>query len=104
VLLPGLYADATIRLEHKENAVTVPLQAVDRNGDQTTVDVVGPSNQIEARPIVLGIQTATNAEVLSGLKEAEVIVVSDRSSLKAGQAVQPKGVDPIPYRNPDEQH
>src|SRR5208283_1804279 len=33
VLLPGLYAEATIRLEHKESALAVPLQAVDHNGD-----------------------------------------------------------------------
>jgi RND family efflux transporter MFP subunit len=102
VLLPGLYADATIRLEHKENAVTVPLQAVDRNGDRATVDVVGASNKIEARTVSLGIQTATDAEVLSGLAEGELIVVSDRSSLRAGQAVAPKAVEPMPYQNPDE--
>jgi len=104
VLLPGLYADATVRLERKEGAVTVPFQAVDRNGDQTTVDVVGPSKQIETRPVVLGIQTATDAEILCGLKEGELVVISDRSSLKAGQFVQPKDVDLMPYRNPDEQH
>jgi len=104
VLLPGLYADATIRLEHKENAVTVPLQAVDRNGERATVDVVDASKKIETRAVVLGIQTATDAEVLSGLTEGELIVVSDRSSLKAGQAVLPKSIDLMPYQNPDEQH
>ena len=102
VLLPGLYADATLRLEHKENAVSVPLQAVDRNGDRATVDVVDASNKIESRPVSLGIQTATDAEVLSGLTEGETIVVTDRSSLRAGQVVQPKAIEPMAYQNPDE--
>jgi RND family efflux transporter MFP subunit len=104
VLLPGLYAEATIRLEHKDNAVAVPLQAVDHNADTTTVDVVDPSNKIEMRPIMLGIQTATDAEVISGLKEGELIVVSDRSSLKAGQEVKPNLIELMQYKNPDEPH
>jgi RND family efflux transporter MFP subunit len=104
VLLPGLYADATITLERKGNTVAVPLQAVDRNGDSSTVYVVGPSNQLESRDVTLGIQTATDAEVLSGLKEGDLVVVSDRSSLKNGQAVQPKMVELTQYQSPDDQH
>jgi RND family efflux transporter MFP subunit len=104
VLLPGLYADATIQLEHKPDALAVPLQAVDHNGDRTTVDVVNASNTIEIRQVVIGIQTATDAEVLSGLKEGDLIVVSDRSSLKGGQVIQPKQIDLMQYSSPDEQH
>jgi RND family efflux transporter MFP subunit len=104
LLLPGLYADATIQLENKQGALAVPLQAVDHNGDQAVVDVVSASNTIEIRPVALGIQTATDAEVLSGLKEGDAVVVSDRSSLKAGQAVQPKVIDLPQYHNPGEQH
>jgi len=104
VLLPGLYADATIQLEHKPNALAVPLQAVDHNGDRTTVDVVDALNKIEIRQVVLGIQTSTDAEVLNGLNEGDQVVVSDRSSLKAGQMVQPKPVDLIQYRSAEEQH
>jgi RND family efflux transporter MFP subunit len=104
VLLPGLYADATIQLEHKQDAVAVPLQAVDRKGEGVTVDVIDASNKVEIRQIVIGIQTATDAEVLSGLKEGDLVVVSDRSSLKAGQTVQPKPVELMQYRSPEEQH
>jgi len=104
VLLPGLYADATITLEKKDNAVAVPLQAVDQENGRATVDVVDASNRIEMRQISLGIQTATDAEVLSGLQQGELVVVSDRSGLKAGQPVQPKLTDLIQYRSSEEQH
>lgn len=104
VLLPGLYADATITLENKPSALAIPLQAVDRTADSTTVDVVGPSNTIETRAVSLGVQTATDAEVISGLKEGESIVVSDRSGLRKGQAVQPKTIELVPYQSPDEPH
>ena len=101
-LLPGLYADATIQLEHKQDALAVPLQAVDHNGERTLVDVVDASNRIEARQVVLGIQTPTDAEVISGLNEGDLVVVSDRSSLKAGQTVQPKAVDLMQYQGSDQ--
>jgi len=91
-LVPGLYAEAKITLERKDNALAVPIQALNQ-GDQNTVYVVTPSNKVEVRPVTLGIQTANEAEVLSGLKEGESIVVSDRSALKAGQEVQPKVVE-----------
>jgi RND family efflux transporter MFP subunit len=104
VLLPGLYADATIQLEHKQDALAVPLQAVDHNGDRTTVDVVDALNKIEIRQVVLGIQTSTDAEVLNGLNQGDQVVVSDRSSLKSGQTVQSKPVDLIQYRSPEDQH
>jgi len=101
ILLPGLYAEATITLEKKNNTLAVPIQAVDQ-GDRNTVYVVTPSNKIEIRPITLGIQTATDAEVLSGLKEGESIVVSDRSGLKAGQDVQPKVIELVQYQGQEE--
>ncbi|MGB6946118.1 MAG: efflux RND transporter periplasmic adaptor subunit [Bryobacteraceae bacterium] len=99
VLLPGLYADATITLEKRDNVNAVPLQALDQNNGKTTVDVVDASNKIQVRPIQIGIQTPTDAEVLSGLQEGDQVVVSDRSGLKAGQSVRPKMVDLIQYKN-----
>jgi RND family efflux transporter MFP subunit len=104
VLLPGLYAEATVTLEKKDDAIAVPLQAVDQENGQAMVDVVDASNKIERRRIMLGIQTATDAEVISGLEEGEMVAVSDRSGLKAGQAVQPKIINLMQYQNSEEQH
>lgn len=87
VLMPGLYADATITLEKKNDALTIPLQAVTQNGNGATVDVVTPENRIEVRPIQLGLESANLAEVVSGLRNGEKVVVSDRASLKAGNMV-----------------
>jgi RND family efflux transporter MFP subunit len=99
-LLPGLYAQATIALEQKSNAIAVPLQALSQANGQTTVDVVNASNRIEVRSLQIGIQTDTDAEVLSGLQEGEAVVVSDRSSLKAGEPVRPKEIELVPYKEP----
>jgi RND family efflux transporter MFP subunit len=104
ILLPGLYAEATLTLEKKDNAVAVPLQAVDQEDNRATVYIVDAANKIEVRPIVLGTQTPTDAEVVSGLQEGELVVVSDRSGLKAGQPAQAKITDLMQYRSTEEQH
>jgi hypothetical protein len=64
--------------------------------------VVDSSNKLENRPVVLGIQTAADAEVISGLQEGETIVVSDRSGLKPGEEVRPKVIDMVDYQGSGE--
>ena len=58
-----------------------------------------PANKIEDRQVTLGIQTANDAEVLSGLQEGEQVVVSDRSGLKAGEEVSPQVVELMQYQS-----
>ena len=99
LLVPGLYAEATVVLEKLDNALAVPLQAVDHDGDASMVDVVGPSGKIESRQVKLGLQTATDAAIVSGLNQGEMIVVSDRSGLKAGQQVSPKVIELLKYQD-----
>jgi RND family efflux transporter MFP subunit len=102
LLVQGLYAEATITLETKKNVLYVPVQAIDHNGDRTTVFVVSSANKLETRPLVLGIETSTDAEVVSGLEEGDLVVVSDRSSLKEGEEVQPKMIELMNYQNQEE--
>jgi RND family efflux transporter MFP subunit len=102
VLIPGMYADADITLEHKEDIPSVPLQAVNHEGDKTTVFVVNANNEIEDRPVSLGLQSATDAEIVSGLSAGEQVVVSDRSGLKPGQKVKPQVVTVMQYHESQE--
>jgi len=97
VLVPGLYAEADLVLEHKEDIPTIPLQAVNHAGDKTTVFVVTGDNQLEDRPVRLGIQTANDAEIVAGLHEEEMVVVSDRAGLKAGEKVSPQIVQVMQF-------
>jgi len=97
-LMPGLYAEADVLLEHREEIPAIPLQAINHEGDKTTVLVVNADNEIEDRLITLGIQTATDAEVLTGLNEGEQVVVSDRSGLKPGQKIHPQIVQMMQYQ------
>jgi RND family efflux transporter MFP subunit len=102
VLIPGMYAEATITLEQKAGVLAVPLQAVDHQGDQTTVYVTAPSGKVEIRTVTLGIQTEKEAEVLSGLEDGDLVVVSERSGLKSGEEVRPKIVESVEYQDPEQ--
>src|ERR1017187_10313304 len=103
VLTPGLSADADGALGHRDDIPPVPLQAVNHEGNKTTVFVVGQNSEIEDRPITLGLQTANDAEVVSGLKEGEEVVVSDRSGLKPGETVHPQVVQIMQYQESSQQ-
>lgn len=102
VLVPGLYAEADLVLEHKEDIPTIPLQAVNHEGDKTTVFIVTANNQLEDRPVSLGIQTANDAEVVAGLHDGEMVVVSDRAGLKPGEKVSPQLVQVMQYHENQE--
>ena len=98
LLMPGLYAEADVSLEHREDIPVVPLQAINHGSEGTTVLVVNRDHEIEDRPIKLGIQTASDAEVVSGLNPEEQVVVSDRSGLKPGQKVRPQPIEIMKYQ------
>ncbi|HEX3682924.1 MAG TPA: efflux RND transporter periplasmic adaptor subunit [Bryobacteraceae bacterium] len=99
-LIPGVYAEARLTLNSKGNALTIPVQAIDREGDHTAAFVVDSSNRIQICPVVLGIEDSSEnyAEVLSGLNEGEKVVVGDRSGLQTGEVVRPQQATPAAYQ------
>ena len=103
VLLPGLYAEAELHLDRKDNIPCVPVQALSHRGDKTTVLVVNADGILEQRPVEIGLETSSDAEIVSGLNEGEQVVVSDRSGLKAGQKVHPQTVVAPEYQEGDAQ-
>jgi RND family efflux transporter MFP subunit len=103
LLLPGLYADADLNLEHEQNVPTVPVQALNHEGEKITVFVVDGNGVLQDRSVQVGLETASDAEIASGLNEGEQVVVSDRSGLKAGQKVHPQEVSTMQYHEESNQ-
>ena len=97
LLMPGMYAETTLTLEAKQNILTVPMEAVNHEGEQTTVYLVSPGGKVEDRPITLGLETSTDAEVVSGLVEGDAVIVSDRSGLKVGEEARPQTVEMLQF-------
>ena len=67
VLLPGLYAEAEFELEHEHDVPSVPIQALNHEGEKTTFLVDNGNGEIEERTVQVGLQTASDAEIISGL-------------------------------------
>lgn len=89
-LTPGMYADTTIELEHKENALSVPVQAVVQDANEHYVLVVDDQDRVRKRQVDLGEQTSNAAEILHGLSEKERVIVGGQSNYQVGEVVKPR--------------
>jgi RND family efflux transporter MFP subunit len=92
VLIPGMYAQASLTLDRRDRVLTIPVPAVDFGSDEISgqVVVVTPENRIEMRKVQLGLQNESKVEVRSGLQENEIVVTGNRTNLRSGQQVRPK--------------
>jgi RND family efflux transporter MFP subunit len=98
VLMPGMYAEVNLTLDHRNQALALPVVAVDMDnldsggGTLQTgqVMIVTPNNRVEKRRVTLGIETANHVEIRSGLNEGDSVVLSGRAGLQPGQEVRPK--------------
>jgi RND family efflux transporter MFP subunit len=106
-MVPGMYAEVRLNLDRRKGALAIPLSAVDLSGSDIIqqpkggdsgstsarkgkVMVVLPNNRIEIRNVSVGLETANKIEVLTGLKDGDLVVIGGRSSLQSGQEVRPK--------------
>jgi RND family efflux transporter MFP subunit len=89
-LIPGMYTETRLSLREKRNALTIPLEAVSRNGDDATVLAVNTQNIVEERHIRLGLEDRARVEVLSGLTDGDRVIIGNRAEFHNGERIQPK--------------
>jgi len=87
-LIPGMYATVVLKADQRPHAVAIPTEAV--SAGKSTVFVVNADNEVEQRTITLGMETPTKYEVLSGVKEGDLVLIGNTSQLKPGEKVEPK--------------
>lgn len=94
-LVPGMYASVKIPLHTAANVLTLPIQAVVAGtSGEGSVLVVNGSNHVEKRSVKLGLESSTDYEIVSGLREGEMVVFGEQEQYKAGQLVQPNLTNP----------
>jgi RND family efflux transporter MFP subunit len=86
-LRPGLYAYATVVLEERMDARTIPTTSVFKVQDAPFCVVVSDKKAIR-RPVVLGLSDGTRTEIVSGLEGTELVVKANAASLSDGQPVE----------------
>jgi RND family efflux transporter MFP subunit len=92
-LVDGMYAETTLILNQKKNALTIPIEAVQRDESGSTVLVVDHEGRIRERQVKLGEEGNSRVEVLSGLAEKDEVVIGNHSQFSPGQLVQPRIID-----------
>jgi RND family efflux transporter MFP subunit len=83
-LRPGLYAYATIVAEEHRDALTVPAKTIVEEDGKPRCVVVA-DGKAARRPVVLGLNYPTRAEVVSGLAAEDAVVKANAASLADGQ-------------------
>ena len=94
-LVPGMYASVKIPLHSAAKVLTLPIQAIQAGETgKGTVLVVNGNNEIETRNVAVGLQSASQVEITSGLQENETVIFGSQGQFKNGELVFPKLVVP----------
>jgi multidrug efflux pump subunit AcrA (membrane-fusion protein) len=89
-----MYSTVVLKLQKRPNTLVIPAEAVATTDQKSTVFVVNDRQEIEERPVTLGLETPNQYEVVSGLKEGELVMIGNRSRVKPGQKVETKMIGP----------
>jgi HlyD family secretion protein len=95
-LLPNTNVNVRINSKERLNVLTIPRGTVESLNGQRFVFVVKQGvgkTFLEKRPIQVGISDATNYEVISGLKEGEVVALPGDTDLRDGMSVKIVNMD-----------
>jgi len=88
-LVPGMWATVVLKVERRPQALAVPNEAISTD-KKNSVYIVTSEQEIEERPVTLGMETAGKYEVIAGLKEGDLVMIGARSKVKPGQKVEAK--------------
>lgn len=88
LLRPGMFAKVKVIVSQSAPATVVPLEAVRKDGPQSSVMVVGAEDVVEQRTVEVGDSDAGGVAILSGLRPGERILVLSYQPVKEGQKVR----------------
>jgi RND family efflux transporter MFP subunit len=84
---PGMYANTLLQLGHVNAVVTIPVEALVLNGQQETVYVLDDNNRIHIRNVAVGLQGSKLAEITTGLKPGERVVIGGQDKYQENEEV-----------------
>ena len=87
-LRAGVFATVKLVAEPRNNVLTIPMHSIVMRDDQKTVYVVDDENKVSRRVLAVGYCNEEYAEILSGLKDGEVIVTRGQNKLREGSKIK----------------
>jgi len=88
-LLPNANINADIQAAVAENALTLPKEVFRRKGPDAGVFLL-EGDQVDWRKVQLGVSSYTKSQVLSGLKEGDVVALPSEKPIRSGMKVEPQ--------------
>lgn len=88
-ITPGMYGWATLTLDERKNVLSIPVEALG-GGENPSVLVINQEHKLEDRPVKVGLETPNRIEIVSGLKEHDLVFVGNRGRVQPGTSVQTK--------------
>jgi len=96
-LYPGMYAEVSLEMNRRPDALTIPAAAVGSDGNGSFVYTV-TNNRITRLAIKTGLTDSDRIEVAAGLSEETPVVATVKDVPPAGTPVQPLMVSENPWR------
>lgn len=86
-LLLGQEVDATLTLEQAEEALTLPLSSMVEHASNQYGVFVADGNKAVWTPVVVGLQNATHAQIVSGVADNDSVIKTRGEPLEDGTEV-----------------
>jgi RND family efflux transporter MFP subunit len=86
-LTAGTSVQVQIALDERADAVIVPAASIVTDGNDRFAMIVGNDNKARKQPVTTGIVTRTQAEVTSGVKPGDKVIVRGQQALPDGAIV-----------------
>jgi hypothetical protein len=90
-LTAGTPVQVEIQTEEHKDVVIVPASAVVREEEESFVFLVGPEGKAHKKKVAIGIVTAKEAEVRSGVLASQKVIVKGQEQLPDGATVTVAG-------------
>ncbi|HUQ89495.1 MAG TPA: efflux RND transporter periplasmic adaptor subunit [Vicinamibacterales bacterium] len=89
----GTPVQVTINAEEHRNVILVPAGAVIREGEEAAVFIAN-GDKAERRVVTVGLSDSEHAEIISGLKAGETVIVKGQAGLPDGAAISVGKAEP----------
>ncbi len=87
-LIIGFAINAEVETEVRENVLTVSAFSLLKEKGSYYLFIVGDDQILERREVEVGLESSLSVEILSGIKENELVVLSPGANLEAGMTVE----------------
>jgi RND family efflux transporter MFP subunit len=86
---PGMYANTQLLLNHVDNVLTIPVEALVLRDHQEVVYVLDGRNRVHERVVEVGLRGSRLAEIRTGLADGERVIVGGQQKYQEGERITP---------------